>query len=211
MAASAAHRFRRLCRPGSGRSRAVSMHQPRRRGTARCRRAGASPVGIVEPDARAWWAAWSLQRRYQAPAALSTAMRGTALGDQRRACRRSRRASLPCQSRCSGKKLSTTATSGPHGFAGLVARHLDDPELRLFGSHVHQFQQRHADVARQRGALAGRAQQVRDQRGDRALALGAGDADGARPRVLREPQRVPPMKRVPLQRLRRPPASLYLG
>src|SRR3546814_9325483 len=57
--------------------------------------------------------------------------------------------------------------------AGLVARQLDRPQLRVV---FDQLQQRQANVAAQRRAMAAGAQQVRQQRGGRALALGAGDA-----------------------------------
>src|SRR3546814_5276891 len=59
----------------------------------------------------------------------------------------------------------------------------DRPVLRSF---VQQFQQRHADVAGQRRARAAGAQQVREQRGGGALALGAGDARSEERRVGNE-------------------------
>ena len=79
--------------------------------------------------------------------------------------------------------------------AGLVARQFDRPELRRLRriQRVQGFQQRQADVAGQRGAVAAGAQQMRQQRSRGALALGAGDADGASAAALRgvfaEPQR----------------------
>ncbi|MCW0417269.1 hypothetical protein NB689_003023 [Xanthomonas sacchari] len=62
--------------------------------------------------------------------------------------------------------------------AGLVAGQFDRPVLRRRHRRQH-LQQRHADVADQAGAMAAGAQQVRQQRGGGALALGAGDADAA--------------------------------
>ena len=66
--------------------------------------------------------------------------------------------------------------------AGLVAGQFDRVELRhaAVGRGFRQLQQRQADVAGQRGAMAAGAQQVRQQRGGGALALGAGHAHGAR-------------------------------
>ena len=75
----------------------------------------------------------------------------------------------------------------PNRFESLVARHLDDPEFRLLGP-VHGFQQRRADVADQGRAFAGAAQQMRDQRADRALAFGGGHAHGARIGMGGEPE-----------------------
>ncbi len=77
--------------------------------------------------------------------------------------------------------------------AGLVAGQLHRPVLRR-RLRVQDFQQRQADVAGQPGAVPGRAQQVRQQRGGGALALGAGHAHRAGQRavgarVLAEPQR----------------------
>ena len=77
--------------------------------------------------------------------------------------------------------------------AGLVAGQFDHPEFwRLHIARltdILQFQHRQADVPAQRGAVAARAQQVREQRRGGALALGAGDADRARVGVFGEPQR----------------------
>ena len=67
--------------------------------------------------------------------------------------------------------------------ARLVARQFDRPEFRRrrrIGSVAASLQQRQADVAGQRGAVATGAQQVREQRRGGALALGAGDAQRAR-------------------------------
>ncbi|MCW0438544.1 hypothetical protein NB723_003508 [Xanthomonas sacchari] len=77
--------------------------------------------------------------------------------------------------------------------AGLVAGQFDRPVLRRWHRRQH-LQQRHADIADQAGAMAAGAQQVRQQRGGGALALGAGDADAAghhavRASVFGEPQR----------------------
>ncbi|MCW0424807.1 hypothetical protein NB713_002750 [Xanthomonas sacchari] len=77
--------------------------------------------------------------------------------------------------------------------AGLVTGQFDRPILRRRHRRQH-FQQRHADIADQAGAMAAGAQQVRQQRGGGALALGAGDADAAghhavRASVFGEPQR----------------------
>ncbi|KAG1457303.1 hypothetical protein G6F57_014917 [Rhizopus arrhizus] len=78
-------------------------------------------------------------------------------------------------------------------FAGLVAGQLHRPILGR-GLRVQHFQQRQADVADQAGAMPRRAQQVRDQRGGGALALGAGHAhgvvhDAVVGRVFGKPQR----------------------
>jgi len=60
---------------------------------------------------------------------------------------------------------------------GLVAGQFHRPVLR-HRLRVQHFQQRQADVADQPGALARGTQQVRQQRGGGALALGAGHAHG---------------------------------
>ena len=73
--------------------------------------------------------------------------------------------------------------------ARLETRQLDHPPVRRSAAGFEQVEQRQADIAGQRDALSTFAQQVRDQRGDRALALGAGDADRARLGMLGKPQR----------------------
>ena len=75
--------------------------------------------------------------------------------------------------------------------AGLVTRQFDRPGVRL---RIEQLQQGQPDVAGQRRAQAMRAQQMGQQRGGGALALGAGDADRAGRDLTRrgasgEPQR----------------------
>ena len=172
---------------------------------ARQRQARGYPARIVRRDtaslsrrcqpsaslnqARAWSRARSAPTR-RGSAALSTAdaRHAPAVTSASLSCVVARFAAVPVE--VLGEEVQhhrdfRRASASPR----LVAGQLDDPELRR-RLDVEQLQQRQADVADQRGALAGRAQQVRDQRGRRALALGAGDADRcAAPRVLAEPQR----------------------
>ena len=67
----------------------------------------------------------------------------------------------------------------------LVARHLDHRGIQPV---ARQFRHRHADIARRHRVPADTAQDVRDQRRRRALALGAGDADRPACRRIGEPQ-----------------------
>ncbi len=78
-------------------------------------------------------------------------------------------------------------------FAGLVAGQFNCPVFRR-RLRVQHLKQRQADIADQAGAMAGSTQQVRQQRGSGALALGTGHTDRigqrtARIGVLAEPQR----------------------
>ena len=91
-----------------------------------------------------------------------------------------------------GKNIGRNRDVGPHAgrcdVTGLVARQFDRPELRRL-LNIEQLQQRHADVAAEGCAVAAGAQQMREQRGRRAFAFGAGDADRARIGIFGEPQR----------------------
>ena len=76
--------------------------------------------------------------------------------------------------------------------AGLIAGQFDGPFVRR-RPRIQHLQHRQTDIARQDGALSRRTQQMREQRGGRALALGAGDAERMRDhavvaRVFAEPQ-----------------------